>query len=874
MIFLICLLTNCGVLFLNKPSGQNGISLWILGLLGIRTTSSAAIQLDRSIPDLKKGEEVEVGIILTSIPSANVDVEIASSSTILTVNGSTSAKLTFAPEKYNIRQAITFKAVLDDKSENGISVVTLTSSLGEKKNYTVNISATNTQRILAYNVPDSMEEGKIFTLRVKLGGNPVTQNTTIAISSSDPSRLSAKPSTFTFTASNYSTEQDIVITSLVDADSATDNIYLKLSGSGLTNLQFPLQIIDGDISPVFTPSIGNTFTNGAGSQVIQVSLSGNPTVDRTVNLQFSDASQLSASPNTLNFTSTNWNTPQTVTVTAIASPTWASGTVTLSAGASGIKSGTIDFTTTNTVPGNITFSNITAQIIEGQSGTMQVVLDKQPTANLTVALTSSDPRITLSPSLLVFTPAGYSLPKTVNLLTNNTTPYDDSINVTLGATATGYTAASGNTLLIATGTKILFTNLPTSMGDLANSSFTVTLSGNPGIPRTITLNSSNSVLTIGSTTLVFNSANYNTPQSVSYTSNLGALTPPIASNVTATTTLLANTLRVVNVYKYGGQLTKTGQTTCYDISGNGISCAGTGQDGEIQAGVTASFTGPTTNAGYPSDYITIDNNTGLVWVACSFGSGGNTCGGQITNRSWNTMVSDCSTLNPGSGFAGITNWRLPTLNELFSIYNFGNASPAAYNTAFPSSYDGYYASSDTSLQDTNKFHFVVFSNVNNIPLTESWSKTKSDTGVSMAYRCVSSSNALTKTYLDNGDQTIVDVTTGLTWTKCALGLSGSSCTIGTVNTYTWNTQSTACSSLNLGGKSWRVPNARELQSIVDVTYQSPPHNPTYFPGTYGAATSTSKVNIFFSILVINSLGNFYVQEAKTSAFPLRCVTGP
>ena len=33
------------------------------------------------------------------------------------------------------------------------------------------------------------------------------------------------------------------------------------------------------------------------------------------------------------------------------------------------------------------------------------------------------------------------------------------------------------------------------------------------------------------------------------------------------------------------QLPKTGQTHCYDTAGNPIACAGTGQDGEIQAGV-------------------------------------------------------------------------------------------------------------------------------------------------------------------------------------------------------------------------------------------------------------------------------------------------
>lgn len=33
------------------------------------------------------------------------------------------------------------------------------------------------------------------------------------------------------------------------------------------------------------------------------------------------------------------------------------------------------------------------------------------------------------------------------------------------------------------------------------------------------------------------------------------------------------------------ELPQTGQKTCYDVSGNVINCANTGQDGEWQAGV-------------------------------------------------------------------------------------------------------------------------------------------------------------------------------------------------------------------------------------------------------------------------------------------------
>ena len=62
-----------------------------------------------------------------------------------------------------------------------------------------------------------------------------------------------------------------------------------------------------------------------------------------------------------------------------------------------------------------------------------------------------------------------------------------------------------------------------------------------------------------------------------------------------------------------GQLTvnlpKTGQTTCRE-AGNIIDCAGTGQDGEIQAGVEWPFPRFTDNG----DGTVTDNLTGLMWL--------------------------------------------------------------------------------------------------------------------------------------------------------------------------------------------------------------------------------------------------------------------
>ena len=56
----------------------------------------------------------------------------------------------------------------------------------------------------------------------------------------------------------------------------------------------------------------------------------------------------------------------------------------------------------------------------------------------------------------------------------------------------------------------------------------------------------------------------------------------------------------------GGGVLKTGQTLCYNSAGSVISCAGTGQDGELQKGVARSYTDN-------GDGTITDNTTGLIW---------------------------------------------------------------------------------------------------------------------------------------------------------------------------------------------------------------------------------------------------------------------
>lgn len=118
-----------------------------------------------------------------------------------------------------------------------------------------------------------------------------------------------------------------------------------------------------------------------------------------------------------------------------------------------------------------------------------------------------------------------------------------------------------------------------------------------------------------------------------------------------------------------GQPLKTGVTTCY---GSGL-CAGTGQDGELRKGLTRSYTDN-------GDGTITDNRTGLMWEKLSDD-------GSIHDKnnvySWTSAFSGkIATLNSGGGFAGYTDWRLPNVNELYSLMIQGSDERPAMDTVF------------------------------------------------------------------------------------------------------------------------------------------------------------------------------------------------
>lgn len=277
------------------------------------------------------------------------------------------------------------------------------------------------------------------------------------------------------------------------------------------------------------------------------------------------------------------------------------------------------------------------------------------------------------------------------------------------------------------------------------------------------------------------------------------------------------------------QLPRTGQTTCYDTAGAIISCARTGQDGGIRAGVpwpSPRFTDR--GDGTVTDYL-----TGLMWTKDANLPG--------TTKTWQAALDYVAGMNAGiyPNF-GHTDWRISNINELQSLIDAERSVPALPSGhPFTNVQNNFYWSSTTSAYGGREAWGTNFQNGSEFPAGKTfsnyaWPVRSGQTGViqlpqTSQTTCYDIAGSLipcagtrqdgdiqagvqwpSPRFTDHGDGTVTDNLTGLMWTKD-----------GNVMKSTWQHDLDYVAGMNAGinpnyGYSdWRLPNLKELQSVTD-----------------------------------------------------------
>ncbi len=218
------------------------------------------------------------------------------------------------------------------------------------------------------------------------------------------------------------------------------------------------------------------------------------------------------------------------------------------------------------------------------------------------------------------------------------------------------------------------------------------------------------------------------------------------------------------------------------------------------------------------DGTVTDNLTGLLWQKAD--------GGEMT---WEKAKDYAKALR----LAGRQDWRLPTSMELFALTNQGMHGPAMDTSVFTRSEARYWWTNSPRADDSTKVWLV---NSGGGIGAHAKTETVSAGGERPVHvRCVAgiSVTGTGPSLVDNGDGTVTDRRTGLTWQK-----------IGPAKPLTWEEALRACESLKPSARgAWRLPNIKELRSLSDDAKIRPSLDRKFFPeakvANYWSSTTQS-----------------------------------
>ncbi len=223
-----------------------------------------------------------------------------------------------------------FKPSTDDNNR-------LEDAAGNEVGFFVVVADNKTPGVTLSQTALRVHEGGTRTYTVVLETQP-SGSVTVTIGGTLNTDVTVGDNTLEFTTGNWETAQTVSVTAAQDADAINDEVTLThtASGGGYDDVSIDsvaVTVRDDDRGVTVTPT-ALPVTEG-GSETYTVVLDGQPSGTVTVTIGGMSGTDVTVGDNTLEFTTGNWNTAQTVTVTAAQDADAVDDEVTLTHTASG-----------------------------------------------------------------------------------------------------------------------------------------------------------------------------------------------------------------------------------------------------------------------------------------------------------------------------------------------------------------------------------------------------------------------------------------------------------------------------------------------------------------------------------------------------------
>ncbi|MCW2829787.1 MAG: hypothetical protein JWP31_479 [Aeromicrobium sp.] len=490
------------------------------------------------------------GVSLGSEPVGTVTVTPATVGGQVTVSG----PLTFDSTNYATVQNVTVTAVNDDDAEANPHTATITNAVASSTDaFYPSVTAASVTASIADNdvvgvtVDDGggvavTEGGATDSFTVRLNSRP-TGTVTVTISGSE-TQVTRSTSTLTFDRTTWNVAQAVTVTAVNDlvdeSPHPAGSFAFAITGAdynAVAHAALPVAITDNDVAGVTFSKTSVQVSEAGVTDSYTVKLNTQPAAPVDVNLAGSPDVTLSSA--VLHFTTANWATAQTVTVTAVDNGV-----------AEGDHTQAITHTETSTdahysghplasVTANIE-NNDPAVLLTNTAGksvseagtttdTYMVRLASEPTQPVTVTSSATPSGQVAFSTPLTFNGDTWRTPQPVTITALDDSVVEGAQTVTINTVATSVDANYNNRPATTFTASVVDDDTPgvtkVGAGALAvteatggshTATFTVRLAKTPSTNVTVDLSPSADI-TVNAATLTFTPGNASTPQSVTVT---------------------------------------------------------------------------------------------------------------------------------------------------------------------------------------------------------------------------------------------------------------------------------------------------------------------------------------------------------------------
>ena len=548
-----------------------GVSLGttVTTTVSITDDDGAGVSVSESSLTIAEGSSGTYTIVLNSQPTATVTVTINDpSNTDVTAEP---ASLTFSSTDWSSPKTVTVSAAQDADAEDETATVTHTVTSTDS---IYSGASANSVAVMVTDdeVPVTVQfgattyevvEGETVTVVVTLSADP--ERTVVIPLTHSPQSGADSPADYTVPPSvTFNTGQmSQTITFTAAQDEVDDDGESVLLGFGAplpggvslgTTGTTTVSITDDDGAGVSVSESSLTIAEGS-SGTYTIVLDSQPTATVTVTINDPSNTDVTAEPASLTFSSTDWNTPKTVTVNAAQDADAEDETATVTHTVtstdsiySGASANSVAVSVTDDeVPVTVQFGATTYEMVEGETVTVAVTLSADPERTVAIPITATPQDSASSADYTVPTSVTFNtgqMSQTITFTAAQDEVDDDGESVLLGfgtplpgGVSLGTTVTTTVSITDDDGAGVSVSESSLTIAEGSSGTYTIVLNSRPTATVTVTINDpSNTDVTAEPASLTFSSTDWSSPKTVTVNAAQDADAEDETATVTHTVT--------------------------------------------------------------------------------------------------------------------------------------------------------------------------------------------------------------------------------------------------------------------------------------------------------------------------------------------------